>query len=212
MIGIYKITSPTGKVYIGQSVNIERRFYSYSILHNCKSQIILYRSFVKYDIKNHTFDIIEECEELNLNNRERYYQDLFNVTGINGLNCMLTNSDDKSGKMSLQSRKKLSESRKNLSEQSRKNISIGQINKCKTVNKKQGLTLSKNESNNLRLKNNNESKKIKIGVFDYNTDEKISEFESIRECSRVMNVDRKSVSESCKNIRPYAYGFKFKFI
>ena len=29
MIGIYKIVSPSGKVYIGQSTNIERRWKEY---------------------------------------------------------------------------------------------------------------------------------------------------------------------------------------
>jgi len=29
-IGIYKITSPTGKIYVGQSCNIERRFNTYN--------------------------------------------------------------------------------------------------------------------------------------------------------------------------------------
>ena len=29
MIGIYKITSPSGKVYIGQSIDIERRWKKY---------------------------------------------------------------------------------------------------------------------------------------------------------------------------------------
>ena len=29
MIGIYKITSPNNRVYIGQSINIEKRFIGY---------------------------------------------------------------------------------------------------------------------------------------------------------------------------------------
>ncbi len=29
VVGIYKITSPSGKVYIGQSVDIEKRFKTY---------------------------------------------------------------------------------------------------------------------------------------------------------------------------------------
>jgi predicted GIY-YIG superfamily endonuclease len=29
MIGIYKITSPTGKIYIGESSNIEKRIHTY---------------------------------------------------------------------------------------------------------------------------------------------------------------------------------------
>jgi len=35
MIGIYKITSPSNKVYIGQSINIEKRFKSYK-RYDCK--------------------------------------------------------------------------------------------------------------------------------------------------------------------------------
>lgn len=212
MIGIYKITSPTGKVYIGQSVNIEKRFYSYTKLHNCKSQVALYRCFLKHGVENHIFEILEECLEIELNNKERYYQDAFDAIGKNGLNCKLTKSTDKSGKMSEEAKLNLSVSRKNLSESARKNISIGQKNKCKSVNIRQGITLSKNENNNKRLFLANEKRKIKIGVFDFNTDEKISEFNSIRECAKIMNIDRKSISMSCKNINPFAYGFKFKYI
>ena len=94
----------------------------------------------------------------------------------------------------------------------RKNASIAQKNKCKSVNKRQSITLSKNIENNKRLLLANEKRKKKVGVFDYNTDEKIQEFSSIRECAKIMNIDRKSISLSCKDINPYAYGFKFNFI
>ena len=60
MVGIYKITSPSGRVYIGQSVNIEKRFLSYSKLLRCKTQIKLFRSFLKYGVINHIFETIEE--------------------------------------------------------------------------------------------------------------------------------------------------------
>ena len=61
MIGIYKITSPSGKVYIGQSRNIENRFLQYKNKH-CRFQFRLYNSFNKYGVENHVFEIIEECE------------------------------------------------------------------------------------------------------------------------------------------------------
>lgn len=57
IIGIYKVTSPTGRVYIGQSVNILGRFKRYKDL-NCQSQRKLYRSLVKYGWGSHRFDII----------------------------------------------------------------------------------------------------------------------------------------------------------
>lgn len=37
LIGIYKITSPSNKVYIGQSTDLYSRFYIYKKLH-CKKQ------------------------------------------------------------------------------------------------------------------------------------------------------------------------------
>jgi len=105
MIGIYKITSPTKKVYIGQSVDIEKRFKTYEKL-NCKTQIILYNSFLKYGFESHKFEILCECDLKELNNKERYYQDIFSAMGINGMNCKLTKSSDRSGKMSEYTRLK----------------------------------------------------------------------------------------------------------
>ena len=100
MTGIYKITSPSKKIYIGQSVDIEKRFRSYKNLSHCKSQIKLYNSFLKYGVNNHIFEIVEECSIELLNDKERYYQDFYNVLN-SGLNCLLTKTNDRSGKMSV---------------------------------------------------------------------------------------------------------------
>jgi group I intron endonuclease len=99
MIGIYKITSQSKKVYIGQSVNIYKRFNSYYKLQNIKTQRKLYNSFLKYGIENHIFEVIEECTIELLNERERFWQDYYNVLN-KGLNCRLTETNDKSGKLS----------------------------------------------------------------------------------------------------------------
>ena len=45
--GIYKITNPNGKVYIGQSIDIDKRWNKYKVK-NCKPQIRLYNSLNKY--------------------------------------------------------------------------------------------------------------------------------------------------------------------
>lgn len=87
--GIYKITSPSKRIYIGQSINILRRFKEYqnnSI--KIKNQTKLYNSLQKYGVENHTFEIIEECSEEDLNCRERYWQEFYDVLN-GGLNCML---------------------------------------------------------------------------------------------------------------------------
>lgn len=99
MIGIYKITSPTGRIYIGQSVDIESRFKSYYYL-SCKTQRVLYNSLKKHGVENHLFEVIEECAICELNIKERYWQDYYSVLGNNGMNLKLTRTHDKSGRVS----------------------------------------------------------------------------------------------------------------
>ena len=74
---------------------IEKRFIAYKNL-RCKTQIKLYNSFLKHGIEKHSFEILEECLIELLNERERYWQDYYNVLNI-GLNCRLTSTFDKSG-------------------------------------------------------------------------------------------------------------------
>lgn len=98
MIGIYKITSPSGRVYIGQSIDIKRRFKAYK-KSSCKEQTKLFNSFNKYGVEAHVFDIVIECSVSELNDLERYYQEVFN-TIKSGLNCILTKTNDRCGEHS----------------------------------------------------------------------------------------------------------------
>jgi len=105
MIGIYKITSPNNKIYIGQSVNLKERLRKYKKL-NCKRQIKLYNSFLKYGFKNHIFEIVEECSEELLNEREIYWGEFYNVLE-EGLNLRL---GDSRGSMNKETKQKISKS------------------------------------------------------------------------------------------------------
>ena len=104
--GIYKITNPNGKIYIGQSRNIRVRMKSYLNI-TCKQQTILYSSLLKYGYENHFFEILEECELENLNNRERYWQDELEAVGPLGLNCYLEKADGKFRQASESTKNKL---------------------------------------------------------------------------------------------------------
>lgn len=111
MIGIYKITSPSKKVYIGQSTNIEKRKSSYKNI-KCNKQTKLYNSLKKYGFEKHKFEVICECEISELNDKERYYQELYCVLGKGGLNCRLTAASDRSGFFSEEVKLKMSFSQK----------------------------------------------------------------------------------------------------
>lgn len=159
MIGIYKITNPKGKVYVGQSRNIEKRFNSYKNIH-CRYQIKLKCSLIKYGVENHKFEIIEECELLILNIRERYWQDFYNCIDRNfGLNLILTQTDDlpriiseetkrrmsiaSSRPMSEETKDKIRESKKYLSDESKQKMSLANKGIPKSEEHKEKLRISK---------------------------------------------------------------------
>jgi len=111
MIGIYKITSPNKRIYVGQSNNIKSRFSQYKRL-SCKGQTRLYASFNKYGVKNHKFEIITECDENQLNELERYYQEMYNCISKHGLNCQYVKTDTKKHQHSQETKDKISKSNK----------------------------------------------------------------------------------------------------
>ena len=127
-IGVYKITNPKNRVYVGSSIDINRRFRTYKKM-NCKQQTKLVRSLKKYGSENHKFEILELCEVGELYNRENYYCVKFNVLGKNGLNCKIPFSDDCKTMISEETRLKLSNSRKGMvfSDEHKKNLRISKV-------------------------------------------------------------------------------------
>lgn len=88
MIGIYKVTSPSGKIYIGQSKHIERRFKEYQKGY-CKGQKLLYRSLMKYGSNNHLYEVLEILDifdKKELDNREIFFIDKYKSMGFSLLN------------------------------------------------------------------------------------------------------------------------------
>lgn len=86
MCGIYCIENLiNGKKYIGQSVNIERRFSQHkSLLNNNKHENeYLQRSWNKYGSDVFSFYILCECNECNLDDEERHYIAIFDSTNEN---------------------------------------------------------------------------------------------------------------------------------
>jgi group I intron endonuclease len=70
MIGIYKITNKlTNESYIGQSHDIEKRF-SY---HKHNNSTNIGKAIKRYGIENFSFDILEQCTEKELDEKEIYY-------------------------------------------------------------------------------------------------------------------------------------------
>ena len=82
-IGIYKITNPKGKNYIGSTIDLKRREKEYKNL-KCKNQTLIYNSLKKYGWENHTFEIVEECDLEQLNEKEIYWTIYYNAFSESG--------------------------------------------------------------------------------------------------------------------------------
>jgi group I intron endonuclease len=106
---IYKITSPSGKVYIGQTTNLKKRINYYKCS-KCKNQPKIHNSLSKYGWDMHQFEIIEEIiyegDDLSLlNDREIFWIAEYD-SHKNGMNC---NDGGSNRKLSEETRKKISE-------------------------------------------------------------------------------------------------------
>lgn len=132
MIGIYKITSPSNKIYIGQTIDFKRRVNQYKSL-MCKRQPRIYSSLKKYGFKNHKIELIEQCYITELNIKERYYQEIYNTLSKNGLNCQYVKTENKKYKHSEETKLKIGKAHRELAKKGkvRKGFKLSQEHKDK---------------------------------------------------------------------------------
>lgn len=223
MIGIYKITSPSGKVYIGQSVNLERRLKRYKRLSvKTKKQTKLWRSLIKYSPEKHFYEVIEECPEKTLNIRERYWQEFYDSVN-NGLNCFYTKTNDKSGKASPETLLKMSEAQKEYfrnnkhpfegrkhSEETKQKIrdkATGR-NFPEHINKKKGV---KGRTSPMKGKFGKYHSKSKPVLCYLKSGEFVKEFETISGAAKELNLHSGNISSCCSGRLKQYKGYIFKY-
>lgn len=108
-IGIYKITSPSGKIYIGQSWNIAGRIIKYKSETNSRKQRILHASLCKYGWENHKFETLCNLQQENisqslLDDFEIFYINLYRQKGNRLLNIK---DGGRGGKLPLEAIEKM---------------------------------------------------------------------------------------------------------
>lgn len=87
MVGIYKITRiETGKAYIGQTNDIERRFIEHKS-NKSHFDTAIDKAILKHGADAFTYEIIEECAVEQLDEREKYWIDFYNTFHGFGYNC-----------------------------------------------------------------------------------------------------------------------------
>lgn len=123
MQGIYQITNlKSGKLYIGQSLNVEKRIkdHQYELSRGIHINRYLQAAWNKYGEANFVFSVLEEvlCSD-DLTRREKYWVDFYG--GYESDVLYNLREPGPSGKMSSDSLKRLSESQKVLRKDSEYN-------------------------------------------------------------------------------------------
>jgi len=204
--GIYKIEClGNGKVYIGLSINIEKRWtrHKRELKSNQHKNEYIQRAWNKYGQETFTFEILEECKKDELSKREielieKYnsYHNGFNMTlgGEGGLSGYKRSKESiEKGRLKIIGRKS--------SIETRNKISKSRIGKYKGIeNNFYGRHHSEETKEKIRNsqtprcgKDNHNS--IEVYQFDVNTLKILKKFESIRMAEK--EICRKNGVQDC---------------
>ena len=201
-VGIYKITNKVnGKCYIGQSVDIERRWRDHrnELNKTNPSNVRLYQAFRKYGFQTFSFEVLETCEEADLDALEIKYIAQYQ-SYQRGYN--MTPGGDGTGKrMSEETRRKISEGQKGrrLSEEWKRNLSkalkgrkLSDEHKQKLSECKKGITFSEEHIRNLSIShmghkptpeaNRKRSESVKRALASEEVRKKMSDARKGRKC------------------------------
>jgi group I intron endonuclease len=204
---IYSITNKINwKRYIGQTIekNIQDRWKSH-FKQNSNCRYLKY-ALAKYGKENFKFEVILECDDIDLNNRELYYMKYYNTIVPNGYNLREAGNH---GRHNEETKRKISQTVKerysNLPDSEKKALAerqsgINNHNFGKKMSDEQKQKISQNMKN-------------KKPIECYNLDNQlVKTYESISEASKELNGSQRNISKCCLGKGRTAYGFIWKFV
>lgn len=186
---IYKIASPSNKIYIGQTWNWIKRKSVYKRI-ACPDQLHLYNSLLKYGYDNHIVEVIEKLDsditQTMLDEREIYWWKYYKDLKFKMLNLKYPGSK---GKLSVESLKKMSNSLKGRSIWN-KGIPWSQDIKDKISKNRKGKLVGRKMSEETKIKIGlaNKGKKYPRKLHSEETKRKISEANKGRKISEELRL------------------------
>lgn len=170
-VGIYKITSPTGSVYIGQSFELKKRFRTYRVM-DTKRQPKIHSSLVQHTPANHIFEVIHELPNdvsvKVMNDYEILYMKTYTDLGFPMLNIREGGSR---GKHSEESKKRMSAAQKGreVSLETRKKNSLKRLGSKASEETKLRISLANkgrtvSDITKEKIKRTKEERGIKISI------------------------------------------------
>lgn len=147
---IYKVTSPAGRLYVGKTWNFRKRLitHRFSVKKKNTSHVILINSFKKYGFDEHIFEIIEECDDDVMSEREMFWikeLNTYNADNPLGMNMTL-GGEGQRGKL----------------DERRKEIAINNLFKNGTPFKGKHHTEANKKAQSERVKKYNKENNVRI--------------------------------------------------
>lgn len=196
---IYKITNPSGKIYVGKTYDLRKRINCHKCSAKKNKNIILYNSIKKYGWGNHKLEVIEDLEDELLNEREIYWikeLDTYRHDNPNGMNMTKGGDGQRSTWMQNEKRRKAQSELyskegnpfygKKHTEETKKILA----EKASKRQRERNATVPKWGAEKGRLK------VIKACVVYNNKGEFVGEYDSLVNCAKSLNIHRASVTDS----------------
>lgn len=193
-----------GKIYIGQTKNTKSRFHAH--INDKRADSLVYRAIQKYGKENFTFEVIVCCLDfLVADELEKYYISYYNSNNRKfGYN--IENGGSFSKEKTLETRKKISESKKGsiISKEHAIKLSLALKNKPKTKEHVEKVALAntgKIRSKEFCIEHKKRKQKdagIKVKLTNIVTREEII-FPAIHEAARFLSYSYQRVRQSLVN-------------
>jgi group I intron endonuclease len=231
--GIYMLTNKlTNDIYIGQSIDISKRFKNYFNISYIKSKdsFIISRALIKYGYSNFSVTILEYCDKSDLLAREQYYFDKlnpqYNILKIAGSSLNFKHSKETKTKISkslkgVYVKEKSALFNRSHTEETKKLMSL---KKAKDNNPFFGKTHSKDSKGLMRQKAlsriHSEDTKLKmsttrgnpVNVYEKHSSKEfklIGSFVSARKAGKFLNISNSTVIKYMNSGKIFKDKYKF---
>jgi group I intron endonuclease len=212
---IYKISSPSDRLYIGKAKNLRKRVNSHKSASKKDLNILLHNSIRKYGWDAHKLEILEHVENSLLNEREvaliKEYNTYFLDNPLLGMNMTRGGDGNKGSWMhKVELRKWYSERftgegnpfyGKTHSEETRKHLAETMSKR----NKKNGITVPK-----WGAEKGQQARRREIVCYDLNG-VFAKEYPSLAAASAELNITHSSISDSLSKRKSQAKGYVFRY-